>query len=421
MAAAVCGFCRRPKLPARSERMVLRMNKKISLGAAISLMALTAAVAITITAFFVMKSLNVSITDFSQRSAMFKKLADVDAMARSKYVGNVDNTKVTDNTITGYMKGLGDKYGCYLDAQEYKSIALSNSGQGLGIGVNVVKATDGCIKVVSVISGSPAQKAGVKVNDEIVNIGGQDTKSAGYETAINLLKGSEGTSVTFTVSRNGINLPFTVVRQKYTLQSVQSRKIGNLGYVKIIEFDSNTSQQFKQQVDSLVSGKVKGIIFDVRNNPGGLLEAAAPMIDKIVPAGPIVRAKYKNGTMKTLYTSDSNQIDLPMAVITNQNTASAAELFTAALKDYGKAKSVGVKTYGKGTMQEILDLNDGTALDLSVAYFYPPKSDNFEGKGVTPDIVSQLSEKKQENFYSLSDDEDDQLQAAIGYVEMQIK
>lgn len=397
------------------------MNKKISVGAAVSLMALTAAIAITITAFFVMNSLNVSITNFSQRSAMFKKLADVDAMARSKYVGAIDNTKVTDNTITGYMKGLGDKYGCYLDAQDYKSIALSNSGQGLGIGVNVVKATDGCIKVVSVITGSPAQKAGVKVNDEITNIGGEDVKSTGYGNAINLLKGSEGTTVSFTVLRSGKSLPFSVIRQKYTLQSVQSKTIGNLGYVKIVEFDSNTNEQFSQQIDSLVKSGVKGIIFDVRNNPGGLLEAAAPMIDKIVPAGPIVRAKYKDGTMKTLYTSDSKQINLPMAVITNQNTASAAELFTAALKDYGKAKSIGVKTYGKGTMQEILDLNDGTALDLSVAYFYPPKSNNFEGKGVSPDIISQLSEKKQENFYSLSEDEDDQLQAAISYVEMQIK
>lgn len=396
------------------------MNKKISIGAAVSLMALTAAVAITITALFVMKSLNVSITDFAQRSAMFKKLSDVDATVRAKYVGSINNTNVTDDTINGYMVGLGDKYGAYLDAKDYKSISLSNSGQGLGIGVNAIKGADGYIKVISVILDSPAQKAGIKVNDEITAIGGEDVKAAGYADSVNMLKGSEGTTVSFTVNRGGQTLPFSVVRQKYTLQSVQSNLIGNLGYVKIIEFDSNTDDQFSKQVDSLIKQGAKGLVFDVRNNPGGLLEAAAPMIDKLVPAGPIVRAKYKDGTMKTLYTSDANQINLPMAVITNQNTASAAELFTAALKDYGKAKSVGVKTYGKGTMQEILDLNDGTALDLSVAYFYPPKSDNFEGKGVTPDIPVKLSETKQQNFYSLSPDDDDQLQSAISYVEMQI-
>jgi carboxyl-terminal processing protease len=186
--------------------------------------------------------------------------------------------------------------------------------------------------------------------------------------------------------------------------------------VRIIEFDSNTAVQFSTQVDNLIKAGAKGLIFDVRNNPGGQLDAVEKMIDKLVPAGPIVRAKYKNGKLKTLKYSDASQINLPMAVLTNQNTASAAELFTAALKDYGKAKSIGTKTFGKGTMQQIINLNDGTALDLSVAYFYPPKSDNFEGKGVTPDIEVTLSQDKQDDFYSLTDSEDDQLQAGIKYV-----
>jgi carboxyl-terminal processing protease len=141
------------------------------------------------------------------------------------------------------------------------------------------------------------------------------------------------------------------------------------------------------------------------------------MIDKLVPAGPIVRAKYKDGKIKQIdKMSDANQVNLPMAVLTNQNTASAAELFTAALKDYNKAKSIGTKTYGKGTMQQIIDLKDGTALDLSVALFYPPISDNFEGKGVSPDIQVELTADKQNNFNSLTDDQDDQLQAALSYI-----
>ena len=397
------------------------MNKKISIGAAISLMALTAAVAITITAFFVMNSLNVSIADFSQRSAMFKKLADVDAEIRENYIGTIDNTQLIDDTIDGYMKGLGDKYGGYLNADDYKTVAMSNSGLGIGIGVNLAQASDGYIKIISVFDGSPAQKAGVKVDDEITSIGGEDVKAVGYTNATNQLKGSEGTSVTFTVLRNAQNLNFTVVRQKYTLQSVQSNMIGNLGYIKINEFDSNTNAQFSQQLDSLIKQGASGLIFDVRNNPGGMLDAAVPMIDKLVPAGPILREKYKDGTIKTIYNSTASQINLPMAVLTNHNTASAAELFTAALKDYGKAKSIGETTYGKGTMQEMYDLNDGTALDFSVAYFYPPKSDNFDGKGIQPDIPVSLSEEKQQNFYSLSQDDDDQLQAAISYIEMNIK
>lgn len=396
------------------------MNKKISLGAAISLMALTAAAAITITAFFVMNSLNVSISDFSQRSEMFKKLSDVDATVRSKYVGTIDETELTDSVIEGYVKGLNDKYGCYLDADDYKSIKLSNEGKSVGIGVNVVKNTDGYIKVVSIIAGSPAETSGIKINDVITAIGDQDVKAAGYVNSVNLLKGSEGTAAAFTVRRDSKTLSFSIVRKKYSVATVTSELIGNLGYVKITEFDSGTASEFSAQVDALVKKGAKGLVFDVRNNPGGLLESVEAMIDKLVPAGPIVRAKYKDGTMKVLYTSDSKEINLPMAVITNQNSASAAELFAAALKDYGKAKSIGTKTYGKGTMQEICNLSDGTALDLSVAYFYPPTSDNFEGKGVSPDISVELSEKKQQNFYSL-DESDDQLQSAISYIEMQIK
>ena len=223
------------------------MNKKISLGAAISLMALTAAAAITITAFIVMNMLNVSITDFTKRASMFKKLSDVDAIVKEKYVGPIDDTSVTDYTIAGYMKGLGDKYGGYLDAADYQNIELSNEGQSIGIGVNVVSSSDGYIKVVSIIDGSPAQKIGIKVNDEITSIDGEDVKAAGYTNSVNLLKGSEGTTVDFDVLRGTQTLPFSVVRQTYTIKSVQSKLIGNVGYVKIIEFDSNTDESFRSK------------------------------------------------------------------------------------------------------------------------------------------------------------------------------
>lgn len=397
------------------------MNKKISLGAAISLIALTAAVAITLTAFFVMNALNVSISDFSQRAAMFKKLSDVDATVRAKYIGTIDETALVDSTIEGYIKGINDKYGTYLNAEDYRKIQLSNEGKSIGIGINAVKSSEGYIKVVSVIKDSPAEKAGVKVNDLITAIGGKDVKSTGYAESINLLKGSEGTTAEFTVKRGDRTLSFAIVRKKFSVSTVTSKRIGNLGYIKITEFDSKTADEFSAQVDDLISQGVKGLIFDVRNNPGGLLKSVEAMIDKIVPEGPVVRAKYKDGAMQVLYTSDANEINLPMAVLTNENSASAAELFTAALKDYGKAKSVGTKTYGKGTMQNFYQLSDGTALSLSVAYFYPPKSDNFEGKGVAPDIPVELSEEKQQNFYSLDESDDDQLQAAISYIEMQIQ
>ena len=397
------------------------MNKKISLGAAISLMALTAAVAVTITAFCVMGSLNVSISNFSQRVSMFQKLANVDSLVRSHYIGTVNETTLDDNMIAGYVNGIGDKYGCYLDAADYKSIKLNNGGQSIGIGVNVVKNTDGNIKVASVLSGSPAQKAGVKVNDIITSVGGQNVVTTGYTDAVNRLKGSVGTTAVFTVLRGGKSTSFSIVRKTFSVATVTSRLIGNIGYVKILEFDATTPTEFSSQVDNLIAKGAKGLIFDVRNNPGGLLESVEQMIDKLVPKGPIVRARYKDGTIKVLKYSDASEVKLPMTVLTNQNTASAAELFTAALKDYGKAKSIGTKTYGKGTMQKIYDLYDGTALDLSIAYFYPPKSDNFEGKGVLPDISVPMSSKDEQNLATLSIDDDDQVMSAISYLEMKIR
>jgi carboxyl-terminal processing protease len=398
-----------------------KMNKKISLGATISLMALTAAVAVTITAFCVMGSLNVSISDYSQRASMFQKLTTVDSLVRSNYIGKVDETNLDDGMISGYVNSIGDKYGCYLDAADYKTIKLSNGGISVGIGVNVVKNADGNIKVASVLSGSPAQKEGIKVNDVITTIAGENVAAIGYTDGVNKLKGSVGTTAVFTVQRGGKSLTFSIVRKSFSVSTVSSKLIGNLGYVRILEFDAGTPTEFSSQVDSLIAKGAKGLVFDVRNNPGGLLESVEQMIDKLVPKGPIVRAKYRDGVIRVLKYSDANEIKLPMAVLTNQNTASAAELFTAALKDYGKAKSIGTKTYGKGTMQKIYDLSDGTALDLSIAYFYPPKSDNFEGKGVSPDITVAMSTKDEQNLSTLSIDNDNQIMSAISYLEMKIR
>lgn len=291
----------------------------------------------------------------------------------------------------------------------------------MGIGVSVVQGSDGSIKIVSVVDGSPAKVAGLHAGDFIRDVGGKDVKDEGYTTALSQLRGEAGTQVTVTIETDGVQREVTLTRKTFATTTVQSHAIGQVGYVRIQEFDGTTAQQFSDQVDALVKGGAKALVFDVRNDPGGLLDAVEKMLDKLLPAGPVVRQKAKTGGITTIYTSDAAEVKLPMAVLTNGSTASAAELFTAALKDYGKAKSVGEKTYGKGTMQRIFDLGDGTALDLSVAYFYPPKSDNFEGKGVEPDIPATLSQDKLQRFYELTDGEDDQLQAALQYVEGEIK
>lgn len=397
------------------------MSKKISVGAAIMLMAITAAVAVTITMIYSMHLFNNNLTDFSTREAIFKKLSDVDATVRAQYIGKIDQTTLTDDIIRGYIAGTGDKHGNYFDADTYKQIKMNYEGNSIGIGVNVTKDDQGYIKVLSVEKGSPADQAGVKSDDLIIKVGADEVAKIGYDKAVEQLRGKDGTKAEFTVNRSGKQMPFTVVRKQFVTQSVESKLMNGIGYVRIIEFNENTDEQFSSAVDSLIAAGAKGLIFDVRNDPGGLLESVENMLDKLLPEGPIVSATYKNGKTEVLRKSDKNEIDLPMAVITNANTASAAELFTSALKDYGKAKSVGVKTYGKGTMQKTFPLNDGSALSISIAYFNPPKSPNFDGVGVEPDIPVELSQDKLNRFYELTPEEDDQLQAAVKYIDTQIK
>jgi carboxyl-terminal processing protease len=392
------------------------MSKKVSVGAAIMLMGMTAAVTITITVLIYTNVFNVNINSLTQKQSLFSNLASLDSFVRANYVGKINETTLQDDIKAGYMAGIGDKHGTYYDAATYKQIKLNNEGKGIGIGVSVVKADDSNIQVVSVSKGSPADTSKVQTGDEITIIGGQKVTDLGYDKAVDLLHGDVGTKADFTVLRAGKQIVFSIVRAQYELQTISSQMINNIGYIKITEFDSNTDDQFTAALSSLQSQGAQGIIFDVRNNPGGELETCENMLNKLLPKGPIVKSVDKNGKVTVLKNSDGVDFKLPMAVLTNGNTASAAELFTAALKDYNKAKSVGTKTYGKGTMQETVPLNDGSAITLTIAYFNPPKSANFDGKGVEPDIEVDLSADKLKHFYKLSQSDDDQLQAAISYI-----
>jgi carboxyl-terminal processing protease len=238
----------------------------------------------------------------------------------------------------------------------------------------------------------------------------------GYDNAINALRGDNGTAAVFTVTRAGKQIEFSIIRAAYTAKTLDYHVIvgTDTGYIRIYQFGNNTAEEFRVALEDLTNQKkVKSLIFDVRNNPGGLLDTVAKIIDKLVPKGNIVSATYKDGKTKVLFTSDANEVKLPMAVLMNENSASASELFACALKDYKKAVLVGVNTYGKGTMQDTISLGDGTALDISVAKFNPPKSPNFDGKGVAPNIIIQMPDNLKIHIYELTEKNDPQLSEAI--------
>ncbi len=392
------------------------MNKKVPLGVTIALMIIAVSVAVTISQIVSVAYYNNDYTDVEALKEAYSKLNEIDAIVSENYVNETDSSKIADGMAMGYIAALDDKWGAYMTADEYKATLQSMMGKNIGIGVNIYQDVDtGYIYVSYVMENTPAASSGLQKGDLICKVGGTDVNEMGYSEAVNAIRGESGTSVTFTVKRGEEHIDFTIIRQEYTDISVQSKMIGNIGYIKITDFNDSTPAQFKSAVDSMKNQGAAGLIFDLRNNGGGTLASVEEMLDYILPEGVLVSAEYKNGVKEDLFTSDANCVDLPMAVLTNGSTASAAELFAASVRDMNKGVLVGEKTYGKGVMQQTYNLSDGSAIRITIAKFYPPSGVNFDGQGLEPNIASSLTEDEAKYFYKLEPENDSQVKAALDY------
>lgn len=395
------------------------MNKKVSLGAAICFMAIAAAVTFTITMYFSLNIFNSKIANVTERDDFYDKIAEIDTIVRNNFLEDIDEEQLLDSVADGYMAGLNDPYTRYMNQEEYKAYQMDNAGQLVGIGVTVQMDESGYILVNSVEGGSPAENAGILAGDLIVKVDDLDVLTAGYAEAVNAVRGEEGTTVLLTVRRNNEDIQLEVVRKLITSTTITYRMIGEDGYIKISKFDATTASDFKNAVTDLKAQGATGLIFDVRNNPGGLLDSVAEVLDFLLPEGPIVSATNKKGETRVLYESDANSVDLPMIVLCNGETASAGELFSAALRDYKKAELVGVTTYGKGIMQTAYNLADGSALSLTTDYYNPPSGINFHGVGLKPDYEVKLTTDQELNLANLDESTDPQLQKAITVLDAQ--
>lgn len=390
------------------------MNKKVSLGAAIGFMGIIAAITCVITMIFSMNIFNSKMSRVSERERMYTKFAEIDRTVTQNYVGDIDETKLLDALAAGYISGLEDPYAHYFTAEELKQERLNMEGVLVGIGVAAtIDDSNTYIRVSEVYQNSPASEAGIQEDDLIVKVDGEDVAVLGYNDAVKKIAGEAGTKVKITYRRAGVDKDLELTRKKVEVPVVNYRMIGDQGYVQIKEFNAATVKQFENAVKSCTEQGAKGLIFDIRNNGGGTLDSVSHMLDFLLPQGDIGYERTKNGNKKALYVSDASQINLPMAVLTNKNTASAAELFVASLKDFNKAKSIGTVTYGKGVMQNLFDLSDGSAIRFTVAYFDPPKSENFNGVGVKPDFPVSLTAEQEKNFADLDETSDPQLKKAI--------
>ena len=346
----------------------------------------------------------------------FTKLAEINKLLRERYIGELDETDLNDGIASGIINGLNDAYAKYYSVEDYVRYKQEQQGQVVGIGVSVVEDESGYMRVVRVIKGSPASEAGIKVGDVILDISGEDTAEMGFTAACTALAGAEGTNAEFTARRsNGTRKTnYTITREIISVPSIEYELIaGDVGYIKIYTFDATTLNDFNDAVDTLCEKGAGVLIFDVRHNSTGDIDVAAQVLDTLLPEGPIMSKVYSDSEEPEVINSDENWLDMPMAVLIDENTASAAELFAGALSDYNMATAVGTTTFGKGTIQQMFPLSDRSAVSISVAYFNPPYGSNFEGKGLEPHVRVTLSSDQQARFYDMTKSQDPQLTAAV--------
>lgn len=392
------------------------MNKKVPLGVTIALMIITASVAVTISQIFSINYYNSGYSEAQTLKKAYSKLNEIDALVSKNFVSETDSEKISDGMAAGYIMALDDRWSAYLSKDEYKESLQSMKGKSVGIGINIAQDTDtGYPYITYVMENTPAQSAGLQRGDLICKVGESDAAELGYQQTVNSLQGEEGSTAVFTVLRGEEYIDFSILRREYSTVSVQSKMIGDIGYIKITTFSDNTPAQFDTAIDTLKGQGARGLIFDLRNNGGGTLSSVEKMLDTILPEGVVVSAEYKNGVTEELFKSDADCVELPMAVLTNGNTASAAELFSASVRDMNKGVLIGEKTYGKGVMQQTYDLSDGSAIRITIAKFNPPSGVNFDGVGLSPDIEVSLSDEEQSYYYKLEPENDSQVKAALDY------
>lgn len=349
----------------------------------------------------------------TQKEDVQSKLGMLEMYIRGYYLDEIDDGQMEDYLYYGLVAGLGDPYAAYYNEEETQSMMDSSSGNYCGIGaVFSQNLITGVITVTRVYEGCPSYEAGLLPEDILYQVEGEDVTGQDLTNVVTKIKGEEGTEVTLTMLRGEETIDFTMKRQMIEVPTIEYEMLADhMGYILITEFDGVTDEQFKEALADLQNQGMKSLIIDLRNNGGGSVESVCNIADALLPEGPIVFTEYK-GEEREARNSDENCAKLPMAVLINGASASASEILSGALQDYGVATIVGTQSYGKGIVQSVFDLQDGTALKLTTAKYYTPDGNDIHGVGITPDVEIDLPEELKTEV-TLSLEEDVQLQKAI--------
>ncbi len=318
-----------------------------------------------------------------------KKIDELMSYIDLYYNDDCDEDDIRNAIYAGTLEGLGDPYSVYYTADEYKDMQISTSGKYYGIGAALGQdAKTKEVTISKVYEGTPAEEAGLRDGDQIVKVNDTVSTSEELSDLVQKIRGEEGTTVHLKIYRASTKKTFEVdvERKNVELPSITSKMLdGGIGYIQISEFQSKTEEQFKSALADLKKQGMKSLIVDVRSNPGGLITAAANILDQILPKGTVVYTEDKYGKRED-YTSDSKCLKCPIAVLVNENSASASEIFAGAIKDYNYGTLIGTKTFGKGIVQTVFPLEDGDAVKITTAKYYTPKGNYIHGVGIEPDI-----------------------------------
>lgn len=331
----------------------------------------------------------------------YSKAVSLENYIKTNSLQEVDDEQLMEGQLKGMLQGLDDPYSIYMTEEEFKDFTEQTQGVYGGIGVVVTPGEDNLITVVSPIEGTPGERAGLKAGDKIIKVEGEEFMADSMDKAVKVMKGEPETKVALTILRkdkDGKNeyIDMDIMREEIRLVTVQSEVIGDdIGYLKITSFDQLTYEEFKENLDELIDQDVSGLVLDLRNNPGGLLDVCVDISDELLGEGVIVYTETRTGE-RTYEKSKKGHTDIPLVVLVNEGSASASEILAGAIQDRERGILVGTTTFGKGIVQRIKQLSDGSGLKLTVSEYFTPNGTNIHGIGIEPDIVLELPEDIEE-------------------------
>lgn len=356
---------------------------------------------------------------FVSASTDYNKLEDLENLILTSFAGDADKTKIEDAAADAMVNAMGDRWSYYIPAAELPSFLENSENAYVGIGVTVQATDDNSgLMVIAVQPGGPAEEAGVQVGDVIIQVDGESAQDRTVTEISAMIKGEEGTVVSITVLRSGEGINMSMTRKRMETTVASSKLLNeHVGLVTIQNFDERCADETIAAIKALLNQGADMLLFDVRNNPGGYVDELTKVLDYLLPEGNLIRTVGTDGSDETV-TSDADCVKVPMAVLVNENTYSAAELFAVDLSEYGVARIFGQKTSGKGFFQQVFQFSDGSAAGISVGRYYTSQGNNLEGIGLTPDEEIKLDDESEALLYNgmLEPENDAQLQAALNYL-----